>query len=344
MTTEAKASDRLIRALGPTENYFHGEITRGSSINTNSILFNSKHDLFENVPLVTRAVRLWKRTQPFLRCRVNQSNSGENQFVFVDDEQPTVDTAEKLPNVHFVYFDDPSGHFKAAESKDFWKMLVERELTIPIDWQNGPMWRLTFIDLNKRHPKNVKNGLVSEHFKYEYCLLISVSHALFDGLSALASLVSLFLITQALLDENLDEKDIVDSAVIEPVERYIHNYVHETGLESKLASFYHCRPFKRPTRLVMTDWAKERLSFNAVNGCGSGRKEGVDFSSGRLSAAGFFCHDDDQMFASLSDLVDISDRSVTKFHLTTFGGEQFQRFLANCKLHKVERLVNYRIT
>lgn len=54
-----------------------------------------------------------------------------------------------MNNVSYLYYGQgPSGE-KSRCPDDYWKMLIERELIIPINWAEGPMWRLMFIELNK---------------------------------------------------------------------------------------------------------------------------------------------------------------------------------------------------
>lgn len=69
---------RIIRKAGVVENYYQQEIERNGCINPATILFKSKIDLFANIELVNRAVRLWKRTQPFLRARIVKNEKYED--------------------------------------------------------------------------------------------------------------------------------------------------------------------------------------------------------------------------------------------------------------------------
>lgn len=308
-----------IRRLGLVENYFHGEIEKCSSINTNTILFKSKFELFNQIPLLNRAIRLWMRTQPFLRCRVDKRTDG-NYFTHVDFDLD--EDATNLPNVSYLHCKGTGDLGK----NDYWKMLIEREITIPIDWQRGPMWRLIFVDLNQR-PSSTST--ISGEHKYEYCLLISVSHALFDGLSAFATLATLFLIIQELFDGSLNESEIVDAPVVDSVENYVSEFLQQQGLTSRLAPFQHARPFKTPRHLVMSDPLSERVAFNPTDVNNNPHL----FNDPSL---GFYSALDDQLVIKLSDLARISDQSVTKFHMTTFGGQQFRQFLNRCKLHKAK--------
>lgn len=156
-SVEAEPEPKVIRKIGLVEGYFHAEIERNASINAATILFRSQLDLFTNIELVKRAIRLWKRTQPFLRARVvkNPANPSECYFAHVDDDQEKEDS---LKNVSFLYVGRGERGEKSACREEYWKMLIEREVTIPIDWKDGPMWRLMFVELNKNLDGDKTNG------------------------------------------------------------------------------------------------------------------------------------------------------------------------------------------
>lgn len=160
-------------------------------------------------------------------------------------------------------------------------------------------------------------------FKHEYCLIITVTHAIFDGISAFAALVSLFFIIQALYTGVLDEqRDIYDSPVIDPVETWLRTYLAENNRNyADLGAFQTVQPFSCPTALTIQP-GEARLGYEPT-----GMSDTDSF---------FFSALDGKPVISLNDLKRISEASVTKFHLTMFEGEKFKNFAAKCKQHKAK--------
>jgi hypothetical protein len=150
-----------------------------------------------------------------------------------------------------------------------------------------------------------------------------VSHAIFDGISAFAALVSLFLIIQALDSGALDEKrDIVDAQVVDPVEVWLHKYLASRNMSrADLGEFHQIEPFQRPKSLTI----------------GPGElRTGFESTALDDPTIAFYSALDHKPVIDLGELRELSERSVTKFHLTTFAGEKFRRFAAKCKQHKAK--------
>jgi hypothetical protein len=182
---------KMIRNLGALEQYFHDQIELNGTVNASSFLFKSHIDLFAHKEVVYKSIQLWKQTQPFLRSKV------ENKcFHYASDER-----IQNLDNVKFIYFKSNSEEEEKEDveiTKDYWKLLIEHEYTIPIDWQNGPMWRLMFIKLDHRQHEN------GAPVQFEYCLLITATHAVFDGHSAFVLVAGLFSIMEGVYANKLN--------------------------------------------------------------------------------------------------------------------------------------------
>lgn len=326
----------IIRKLGIIETYFHNEIENGSSINASTITISSKVDLFENFELFNKAVRLWKKTQPLLRSKVIQLDEVNNQnntqksnsndmnhfnkyFAYVSQENDDSKIHDKLDNVNYLYFKFSTSEINNYDNcGDLWKLLIEREISIPIDWKNGPMWRLTLINLNKE--KNA-NDL------YEYCLIITVSHAIFDGTSAFVSLVSLFTILEYLF-ENKSHHDsinehLIDAKVMKPVEECAMNHLEKSNMSyEQLADYKKIGGFKRPSSFIINN-ENDRTHYIPI--------EKLSSNSDQIKLGGFYSALNNQLVINLDDLLEISKNSVTKFYLNVFEGEKYEKFLATCK-------------
>ena len=324
-----KTKANLIRKLGIIENYFHGEIEKGTSINASTILITSEIDIFEYKDLFNKAVKLWKQTQPFLRSKVvhlneNVNNENENYFPHNNKYFAFINDDEELDvnNVNYLYLkSDESVGSKYDDCGDYWKLLIERELTIPIDWENGPMWRLMLVNLKK-----TSNQQPPENNIFEYCLIVTVSHAIFDGTSAFVSLISLFSIFEALYMNKLDLNDIYDAKVIKPVENYATEYINRLEDKNNLADYVHLNGFKKPSDLIITKEA-DRTDYYPIQSY----NEKTDY--GKLK---FYSAIDNKPLIGLDELLSISKSSITKFYFNTFEGDKYNKFLAKCKEKKAK--------
>lgn len=317
------------------ERYFHDEIEIGSSINASTILLSSQIDIFNNVSLFNTAVKLWKRTQPFLRSKVihlketdvhntekicNQNGCcssdtpSSKYFAFVNESDSGLDEP-LLPNVQYLNFKSSSSADSILDVKDLWKLLIEREFTIPIDWENGPMWRLNLINLGK------------ENNVYNYCLIISLTHAIFDGSSAFVSLVGLFMIFEALCTQQLhSNSEVPDAKVIRPVEEFANEYILKKSESNEtLAEYKKIDGFKQPTQLLVCQEVERKQYIPVTN-----LDEFIELSSTN-SETGFYSAIDNKLIVKLDNLLEISKSSVTKFYFNKLDGSKFKQFLQLCK-------------
>ena len=259
----------IIRKLGMYERYFHDAIEEDSFINASTLLIATDIDLFENKRLVDKAARLWKRTQPFLRSKViktepatsndqstpvSEHEPDQKYFAFESSPPSTNDcndnnnntnvksgSNEYLPNIDYVYYDGGAQSIQLEE--DYWKLLVEREVSRPLDWRNGPMWRITLVNLDdqkqqqqqQQHQQNGTQEKDAPHMKHKYCLIIAVSHAIFDGISAFLSLAHLFTIIEYLVrhrdDQASIEQHLVDGRIVDPVEVCVRDHLARANID-----------------------------------------------------------------------------------------------------------------
>lgn len=152
--------------------------------------------------------------------------------------------------------------------------------------------------------------------------MITVTHSIFDGISAFASLASLFLILQGLATNTLDERDIVDAPVVEPIEKLLEKYIKENNLShDQLGEFHQVRAFERPKELLVTP-NQNREEY---------RPHTIDCKTGA-----FYSAIDKRPVIRLNELADLSERSVTKFNLIKFKDDNFRHFVAKCKENKAK--------
>ena len=312
--TESKRFTNVIRKLGNFEKYFHDEIEINGTINASTFLFTSSIDLFTNKDVVYQGINFWKQTQPFLCSRVIAPEKNNRYFVYTSE-----DKIKKADNVTFLHFKTDPTSEKIDDCKDYWKLLIERELTIPIDWKNGPMWRLMLIKLKT-------NDTVD---KFEYCLISTATHAIFDGHSAFQALANLFTIIENVYNDKLRSENIQKAKVADPIEEIVTNHLEKVA---NIGNFNKLDGFKQPLNFLVKNLSQRKL-YIPVD----------ELNTENLELKGAFYSDVDQSeYITLKSLVDLSKESLTKMYFINFNGNKFKTFLAKCKLNnaKITGVIN----
>ena len=128
--SESQRYTNVIRKMGAFEKYFHDEIEINGTINASTFIFSTKFDLFANKDVINQSVNYWKQTQPFLCSRVIQREQSDLYFVYASEEK--IKNADNITYLYFKTDDDNSTTNVVSDCKDYWKLLIEREFTIPI--------------------------------------------------------------------------------------------------------------------------------------------------------------------------------------------------------------------
>lgn len=182
-------SQILLRRLGQNERIFHGQNDFSRSYIYRTVIITSEIDLYANLNIVYQALAEWKRIHPLLRCKVFTKPDPQNPtfglnkekyFGFADDAK-----INSFDNVNFLTYNSHSE--RACE--DVWKLLVEKETTIPLDGENGLLWRLTFFQIKTI----TKPG---HNTSYLYACTITFDHSIMDGRSSYSALLHLFAIIE----------------------------------------------------------------------------------------------------------------------------------------------------
>jgi len=119
--------EKIIRKMGAFEKYFHDEVELNSIINASTFIFSTKFDLFANKDVISQSVSYWKQTQPFLCSRVVELDQANMGFAYTSEEK-----IKNADNITYLYFNDNNSTTNVTDCKDYWKLLIEREFTIPI--------------------------------------------------------------------------------------------------------------------------------------------------------------------------------------------------------------------
>jgi hypothetical protein len=320
---------RIIRKLGKAEACFHAQIASCGAINTSAHFIQSKLNLFQQLPAVNKAVRQLKRDNPILNSRVvRMAQTGAPAFAYMSNGQ-NEDTRTRdddaLDNVEFAYY---QGSTK-ADIVAYCNLLLDRELNIPIDADNGPQWRYLFVQL----PESKSSNLLDE-YRYQFCLIFSASHAILDAPSGISIMVRhLFLNISAILDaqngdgvlkENCENVATTEEPIIDSVEDYITKYVQTENLN--LPAYRHIKPFKTPQAFIIS---------NKDNGANSIAPTSNDPKE-ESNEAGFYSFKSNKRIASVKELIAISANSQTKYLNVEFDYAKFQSFLRLCKQKQVK--------
>ena len=184
----------LLRRLGQNERIFHGQNDFSRSYIYRTVIITSEINLYENLNIVYSALDEWKRIFPLLRCRVvtkadpqNAASYGglnkEKYFAFADEAK-----VNSFDNVVFLSYNSHS----ERSCEDIWKLLVERETTVPLDGENGLLWRLMFFHIKTINKQGQNNNPPS----YLYACTLTFDHSIMDGRSSYSALLNLFAIIE----------------------------------------------------------------------------------------------------------------------------------------------------
>jgi len=304
--TEQINNPNIIRKLGFHEQFFHEHVKSNGLLNASTFKLSTSIDLFAHKEVISQSVKYWMHTQPFLCSRV-VSFDDSDYFAYIFDEK-----TNNMDNITYLYFRNESKSQSIKEDcKDYWKLLIEREFTIPINWKDGPMWRLMFIQLRTNETAN----------KFEYCLIITATHSIFDGHSAFQSLINLLFIienvyTNKLSHQDQIKKEIVAVSVEQTVMAQLKKQTNNIGRFNKLNGFLQPEYFL--VKNIHTD-RKVLLTINEID----------------LNGA-FYSASDHSQFTTLRSLFDLSLDSITKIYFFTFTGNKFKKFLEICKTKRIK--------
>ena len=307
---------KIIREMGLSEQWFHQEVTLNGIINATSFMLTTSIDLFANKDVVNQSVNYWKLTQPFLCSRVISPEKSSLYFAYTSEEK-----ISKADNITYLYFKNDSNNKQIDDCKDYWKLLIEREYTIPINWKDGPMWRLMFIKL--------KNNDLPD--KFEYCLITTATHSIFDGHSAFQTFAHLLSIIENVYADKIKKEHIKQAKVSSTIEEIVTNHLEK--LEN-IGQFNKLDGFKQPDNFLVKNIHSDRKEYIPVDEINNGNNTDLK--------GAFYSDVDHKECISLENLVEISKKSLTKMYFTSFTGDKFKKFINVCKANntKVTGVIN----
>lgn len=303
-----------IRKMDAFEKYFSDDIKNLGAISVSVCNLTTKVDLFDYQNSINESVKYWQQTQPFLCSRVTSPNELDSSFEYMSNEQ-----IRNSSNISYLYFKRDLIQQSVDNCKNYVKLLVEREFTIPIDVENGPLWRIMFIKTNE----SVSDGL----FNFDF--IITSSHCFFDGQSIFVAIVNLFSIIDSIFNGKLKKEEILHSKVAPSIEEIIKNQLEDKIL--CIPKFKKLNGFNPPNSFMVKNTHTDRLVHLPIDIINNSELNGAFYSSSN-----------NQEYFSLKNLVELSQNSVTKMHFMLFTGDALKKFLAACKSNnaKVTSVIN----
>lgn len=289
---------KLLRKLGQNEKIFHGTNDSARSYIYRTVIISSEIDLYNNLDIVLKAIDEWKQVHPLLRCRVvtKQDQAKDKYFAFATEAK-----IASTENVQFLYYNSNS----SKQSEDIWKLLVERESKIPLNGENGLLWRLTFFQI-----KNLTDSV------YLYAVILTFDHCIMDGRSSYTSLLQLFSFIE----------DLYHNTYIPKAENPI--------LPSK-EDIYKSRKANAPQVANSFNYSKAPEFLDIENAAKSSYIRLKHLTS-EEEHYGMIYKYDHTPYISVRELVDISKENNSKFRTLVVHKPDLSRILAKCKQNGVK--------
>lgn len=286
------SSVKILRKMGLNEKIFHGLNDTNRSYIYRTVIINTKLNLLNNSSIVFKSISEWKSIHPLLRCRVFTGD--EKYFAYASEE-----TIKSNSNVYLYRYQ--SNHETSCD--DIWKMLVEREMTLPLNGKNGLLWRLTFLQVKKLSKSN------SDEFYY--AVILTFDHSIMDGRSSYFSLLQLF----SLIENNYLKQ--INSIIEKPLFPAKEDLFKPVFNEKLQINFYSKRP--------------DFLANQNANGYIRLKKMSVEEENNGV----IYSHENYPVI-TVKELVQISMENNSKFRSLIIQKIDFDKIVKKCKENKVK--------
>ena len=233
----------VIRKLGFFESLCDEEQMHNNlSITTTCLLSIDKtHTLSKEV--LTKALKLWVDSHPLLQSRIYRETEPKSSKSTIYTPKYFVKMEQSVEDYkNFEFIDKPLYSFR-------WNDLVESELKTPVDFLNGPLWRMKLIKIQK-----IDGYLAKNKDTHNYALIFTVSHSISDGRNSYTVLVQFLDILNACI-QNLD-------VVLSEIRKIPSRFSYEAMVED-MTSKGALKVKREPTNIL--DSMTHRLPNNVGN-------------------------------------------------------------------------------
>lgn len=294
-----------LRRLFGTELLFDYEAQRKCFLFSQAVIINSKIDLFSNIDNVEKAIFHWKMLHPLLRCRIT-SNGSQKYFQYASKE-----TIMSTSNVSYITYKSNA----QSAGKNYWKLLLEREFNQGFDSENGPLWRLVLLQLEKDENNNNNN----------YCLIFSMHHALTDCKNAYAIIAQLCGLIEKAFENRL--ADVTEDDYLNSKKEI--NYPHDPRLIAEQKG-------DSPERM-QDDYNPNIRVPNFSKPSPNCHNKSSKSTSNEIDDDGVFYTLDNRVFATAKELIHESDCvNNTGIRTMSLPNELYRALLEHCKSNSVK--------
>lgn len=284
-----------MRKLTCNETQFDKSSKADWNLLSNIFKIESKIDINGNKTLMNEAIHEWKQCYPLLRCGIREIDN-ESYFTFADEFK----ILNSDHNVDYLYLEPHN------LSKDYVDGLIRllslRELNIPLDYDNGLLWRITFV--------HVKCDQSSPF--YTYYIIFSTSHLITDGKSIYYSIMQLLRIVDALNSNTYERLRFAAKIDLPDPSAFI-----KKGPQL---------PQERYNFPSIPDFLDKKITHVDTK-----TTENVDIPFERADEIYFYSYHKENFAISLNSLITLSKTSSLKIKTFKFEKERFSRLLAKSK-------------
>ena len=278
---------------------------KGKFINARVLHIDSKIDLFKNRAKVYDAIRRWTNWHPLLRCRILKQKEiidghviTKRYFAYALKEM-----LESLENVIFLTY---TGAEEGSNS-DYWQLLLENELTMPLDATNGPLWRLKFLEINE----------ATDALLFNYCVYFTAHHAILDGSNAYEIMKELFKIIEyevANMPLLIDSKrqNLIELEISYPNDPRFSNSSKITKLNV---------PTEPIIDIIIPDYMKPVDVTDRTDDT-------------RASDGLFLINPSSVPYTTINEILKKRVSHLTRFKVLSIESDTFQKVLKKCKLNR----------
>ncbi len=200
-TSRAKFDEndpRTIRKLGFFESLEDEELMHHNMTITTTTIFSVEKGANVDMVSLKKALVIWIKSHSLLQAGTHRVLDRKTQRPRIDLPKYFVKIEKNIEDYNNLEFIENN-----SDNSLNWMSLAESELKTPLDYQNGPLWRMKIFKINEN---------TSEH-NLQYALLLTISHSISDGRNSF-SIIAQFLniLDNVMQDQSFNQVMEVPSA------------------------------------------------------------------------------------------------------------------------------------
>lgn len=212
----------VIRKLGFFESMMDEELMKNNMTITTSTVFLVNKEIEIDIASLRKALFIWIKIHKLLQATTYRFCDQKTKKPRIDLPKYFVTMEKNIEDYNNFEFIENS-----ANTKDYIS-LTESELKTPLDFINGPLWRMKFLKINEN----------MESDKTKYALVLTISHSISDGRNSF-SIITQFLniLDKVLRGKFLDQDEQNEIISKNQWEKIIKNMKSEKKVKIKKDDF-----------------------------------------------------------------------------------------------------------